>query len=347
MASATLPKQRVNSIDFFRFLCATMVVIGHLSFDETWGAVGYFLEHIYPMISVPFFLSVSGYFYIRSLENGDKRFTKQLKHILTVYSLWSMIYTLVSIILSPPTSAESLLVSLKKMPVTFLFYGYPYHFWYFPAVLGAIILTELFYKLGFEKALLPLSFALFTIGCLGCSYYKIGIQVPLLRALYRHEEFITVRRILLTGFPFFSSGYLLLRLEKGPLTGKHTVVLWLVSVLVFMGELLFVRRLGLARVFQLTFGLYLLLIATMLLLLRYPMPQYGSRAASIRSMANMTYYAHPLLQLLLSVGSYYMGIRFPDAVMFVVMVVVPSFTGWLCHGLLQKGRWRILRYFVG
>ena len=138
-----------------------------------------------------------------------------------------------------------------------------------------------------------------------------------------------------------------MQLEKGSLTGKHTIILWLVSALVFIGELLFVHSLGLARVFQLTFGLYLLLIATMLLLLRYPMPQYGSAAASIRSMANMTYYTHPLLQLLLSVGGYYMGIRFPDAVMFVVMVVVPSFAGWLCHRLLQKGLCRILRYFVG
>ncbi len=151
METVTLPKQRVNSIDYFRYLCAMMVVIGHLSFDQTWGAVGYFLENIFPMISVPFFLSVSGYFYIRSLESGKRMFSKQLKHILTVYTLWSIIYTLPNLLLFPPASMEALLASLKKIPVTFLFYDYPYHFWYFPALLGAIVLTELFYRAEWDQ----------------------------------------------------------------------------------------------------------------------------------------------------------------------------------------------------
>ena len=340
----TLSKERVNSIDFFRYVCAIMVVICHLSFDEIWGDVGYFLENIYPMISVPFFLSVSGYFYIRDLEAGKGRFWKQLKHILTVYALWGILYTIPTLLLFPPTSLHGLLASLKKMPVTFLFYGFPYHFWYFPAVLFSIILTELFYRAKLQKALLPVSLVLFLIGCLGCSYYRIGIRIPVLRTLYHHPEFMTIRRILLTGFPFFSSGYLLLRLEQTALKPKHTIVLWFISVLVFLGELLFVHTFGLKRVFMLTPGLYLLLLATMLLLFRHPMARHTSTGAVFRTMSNMTYYAHPLLQLLLSVLGYHIGVTFSDPVMLVILVTVPSLLGCLCHHLLQKGRCRILRH---
>ncbi len=347
MDTVTLPRQRVNSIDYFRYLCALMVVTGHLAFDEMWGPVGYFLENIYPMISVPFFLSVSGYFYIKSLEAGKKPFFKQMKHILTVYTLWSIVYTLVSLLLFPPHSMKELLTSLKKTPVTFLFYGYPYHFWYFPALLGAIVLTELFYGMKLKKALLPVSLVLFIIGCLGCSYYKLGIQIPVLRTLYRHSEFMTIRRILLTGFPFFSSGYLLLRLEKTAIKAKHTVVLWVVSAFLFLAELMFVYYFGLKRVFMLTPGLYLLLIATMLLLFRHPMPRHTATAEVFRSMANMTYYAHPLLQLFLSVLGYHIRVDFPEPVMFVLMVAVPSLLGWLGHRLLQTGRWKLLGAFMG
>ena len=52
-------KQRNNSIDLFRYLCAVLVVIIHSSFWRQWGTFGYFLGEILTRIAVPFFFAVT------------------------------------------------------------------------------------------------------------------------------------------------------------------------------------------------------------------------------------------------------------------------------------------------
>lgn len=91
-------KHRTNSIDLFRYVCAIMVVIIHSSFWASWGKFGFFVGHVFPRIAVPFFFAVSGYFYIKALENGKAPLLKQVKHLFSIYTFWSLVYLLPGII---------------------------------------------------------------------------------------------------------------------------------------------------------------------------------------------------------------------------------------------------------
>lgn len=73
-------KQRNQSIDIFRLLCAVMVVAIHTSpLSELGDGAAYLFQEIVPRIAVPFFFAAAGYFYIGKLERGDRCFLPYLK----------------------------------------------------------------------------------------------------------------------------------------------------------------------------------------------------------------------------------------------------------------------------
>lgn len=69
-------KERNNSIDIFRYLCAVMVIAIHTHpFSEVNEELGYLCTQVLPRIAVPFFFAIAGYFYIQKIEKNQNRFS--------------------------------------------------------------------------------------------------------------------------------------------------------------------------------------------------------------------------------------------------------------------------------
>ncbi len=339
-------KQRTCSIDLFRYLCAVMVVIIHSTFWQSWGDIGFFIGNIFPRIAVPFFFAVSGYFYIKGLERGKKVFGKQMKHLLSIYSIWSIVYFLLSFLNQLRAGSLNLLSFLKDCLFFYLVLGSYGHFWFFPAIIISTCLVTLFYKAKITKALLPISIGLYIVGCLGCSYFGLGSKIPLLGALLQHSSFTTIRRIFLMGFPFFVSGGVLLKLDALR-ERKFLPLLWLGTAVVFVAEICLVSYFALAENVIISFALYPLLLLTLLLLFKYPMAHCTRSASICRSIANFTYYAHPLMVTLLTEGLLLLGISVANLVVFLWTVLSCLFVGLVCHFLVTKKNIKLVKLFIG
>ena len=143
-------KQRNNSIDIFRYVCALMVVAIHAHpFCELGVNADFFFSTLLPRIAVPFFFAASGYFYIKKLESGAERcFSRYLKRIVTTYALWSVIYFIF-------TFCKGGYSALKWFAVSsiynFFVKGSYYHFWFFPALIISVCLITVFYKMNLKK----------------------------------------------------------------------------------------------------------------------------------------------------------------------------------------------------
>ncbi len=289
-------KQRNNSIDLFRYVCALMVVAIHTHpFCELGTNADFFFSTLLPRIAVPFFFAASGYFYIKKLESGKEHcFSQYLKRIVITYILWSVIYFIFTFCKGGYSALKWFAVSSVY---NFFIKGSYYHFWFFPALIISMCLTTVFYKLNLKKLLLPVSLLLYVIGCIGCAYYKIGVRVPLLRIIYESGYFTIVRRIFMMGFPFFSCGKLIDILEKrlNKRGNAKIFVMTAVSFVIWLVEIAAVLKFGLSANIIITFGLYPMLISVFLLLLRYPLPNCSKTASIFRTSANFTFYSHPLI----------------------------------------------------
>ena len=213
-----LAKIRNNAIDIFRYICAILVVCVHaVPFAEINSNLSYFFVQILPRVAVPFFFTISGYYYIKKiLEEGadiNKIFWKYVLKLLILYSLWSIIYIMIKFIQGLGQGID-IFSFLKQTILNYFFYGSYYHLWFFPALFFSISITTLFAKMKKVKWLAYSSIVLYIIGCLGCSYFAIGEQIPLIKGLIHFSHFKLIRTVILMGLPFFIMGYFVNLLQE-------------------------------------------------------------------------------------------------------------------------------------
>lgn len=286
-------KVKNSSIDIFRYICAIMVVAIHTNpFADINSTLAYLFTEIIPRIGVPFFFAVSGYFYIQKLEKNEKPFFHYIKRLLTTYFIWSCLYFLIDFIKWGHSDIKGF---AKNCIYSFAITGSCYHFWYFPAIVFAVCFTTLLFKIKCKKLIIPLSFILYIAGCLSCSYYELGVQIPVLGKAVSFLGATIVRRVLLMGFPFFVSGYLVYKIKDNfmKVSNKKFMYIWAASCMIWLAELAFVIKLDYKLNIIITLGLYLFLVATLLILLKNPLPKYRRIAEKSRVIANFTYYSHP------------------------------------------------------
>ena len=98
------------------------------------------------------------------------------------------------------------------------------------------------------------------------------------------------------GFPFFTAGGMVKciydRFYYNKKAGLCTVCL---SVILWLTEIFLVVILELQQNIIVTFGLFGLVIETLLFLLTHPMSNYTFIGNIARKLANFTYYSHPLV----------------------------------------------------
>ena len=332
-------KTRNASIDLFRYICAVLVVAIHTRpFEEFSTFLGFFFSQVLTRVAVPFFFVVAGYFYIAKLEKGKTPFFKYIKRLLVTYLLWSMVYYAYDFF------SEGVL-SIKSFVYSFLINGSCYHLWFFPAIIFAVCLTTFLYKIKCKKVVVPLSLILYAVGCLGCSWYAVGVKIPVLSKLYNFFLFTDVRRIFLMGFPFFVAGGVVLKVKEKilPALNKKTSFLCIASaVVVFLAEIIAVIKFNLQNTVVITFGLYPLVVLIVLLLFKFPMPNFNKISDKTRVYANFTYYAHPLLMNLLRIMAKVLHFNISQTVMFASVLVITFVISTVIYKLNNK----TINYFV-
>lgn len=328
-------KRRINSIDIFRYICSVMVIAIHTApFSDINEQLGYVFSQIIPRIAVPFFFAVSGYFYMSKMENGNNCFFKYLKRLLSTYFIWSFLYyTIDYVTWGHENSINFITQGIYRLIIT----GSHYHLWFFPALIFSLCISTLLFKVKCKYILIPLSIGLYIIGCLGCSYYKIGIKIPILQNLFTSSHFEIIRRVLLMGFPFFVCGYLVYKIQyklQGKLKNMTQLCIWIVSVAIWLIEICSVRILKCENNIIITFGLYLLVITTLWILIRNPLSESNKIAEKCRVLANFTYYAHPFWMMCVSFSaSYLFGINISATVLFILTLIITYIGGIIIYKL--------------
>lgn len=156
--------KRNGAIDVFRYICAVMVVAIHTSpFYDLNEDIGYIATEVLTRIAVPFFFLVSGYFYIKKLNQKTNVFRTYLLRILKTYAVWSCLYYLVDFLEWGHTNLKGFVAHCFY---SFTVIGSHYHFWFFPALIVSICIVTLVYRGGLQRFLLPISIILYITGCM-------------------------------------------------------------------------------------------------------------------------------------------------------------------------------------
>ena len=331
-------KVRNCSIDIFRYVCAIMVVGIHTQpLSEFSYEAGYIFSNIVPRIAVPFFFAAAGYFYVQKLERGQKPFFPYIKRLLIPYFIWSIIYDIVDFIAREQPDMKHFLAGCVYR---FVITGTYEHFWFFPALLFAVCCTTLLFKIGGGKLLIPIGIFLYGIGCLGCSYYKLAVKIPGLGGLFLMPQFDLIRRVLLMGLPFFLCGYLVYKIESLA-AGKRLYFPAVIITGIWLAEIYIVRAFQWENNIILTFGLYPLVVVTMLILLKNPLPAYKDFSGKCAVLADFTYYSHPLYMEALSLAVFRVVHKEITATpKFLLTVALTAATGFLIYIFNGCGGWK-------
>ncbi|WP_455544270.1 acyltransferase family protein [Intestinibacter sp.] len=291
----TLQYEHINSIDYIKLICAFLVVAIHTHpFEEYNKVLFYLCTEVIPRIAVPFFFTVSGYFYLKALNLKKDIFRNYMKRLLQSYVIWTIIYILVRLItLSQDYTIKGFIMDTIIM---FFYLGSYYHLWYFVALIICVLIVTFFNKYNKLQFLYVISILLYFIGLLGTSYYKFGMKIPVLSNLYRISYFTEIRRYFMMGLPFFMLGYLLNKIK----TFKHIKKILLLNIILFVIEIIIVNKFGLQNSIVISVFLYPLVATIFLTCVKNPMMNYGRYANISRLLSSFIYYIHPIIILLIS-----------------------------------------------
>lgn len=220
------------------------------------------------------------------------------------------------------------------MLANYLFNGSYYHLWYLVSIIYSTASIYLFCKLGLSKALFPLSIVCYAIGLLGTSYYSVGSNLYCLRLLFDSSWFLSIRRIILMGSPFTVLGWTISE-DKLRITLTRRQLRFAAGLIaaLFAAESIAVAVSGVSRTIVITAFLYPLLLLLFNLCLAYPCKKQKRLAAVCKDTANIVYFWHPAVILMLS------QIIADSFLLFLVTTVICLLIGFGYHALKRKRRY--------
>lgn len=199
-----MSEKRNTLVDVTRVIAAAGIILSHVDLKGC-GPIGTLLgQFLSVRFSLMFFLAVIGFYLEKSYQYGKSSVFKRIKTLSRVYIAWTLIYLVLSFVL---------LVLIENMPLKhyffsrlkgFLFSGSYYHFWFYPAVIYALLFIAGIKKLLGNRSLrllIPLSITLYSIGLLGTGYLPIGRKIPGLQALYAVKDFDAIMHLFFLGLP--------------------------------------------------------------------------------------------------------------------------------------------------
>ncbi|MCL2508521.1 MAG: acyltransferase [Oscillospiraceae bacterium] len=331
---------RNHAVDVFRYVCAVLVVSIHTHpFEEINYNAGFFASQIITRVAVPFFFAVAGYFYIGSLLAGTRVLWKYIKKLVFVYTFWSVFYFIISYYRYHRAEMSVGAFITGRVIQDYFFRGSEYHLWFFPALIFSVLMAAWLKKLRLMKIFAYISPLLFAVGCLSLAYKNVAAQVPVLAGIFGWSEFTAFRRILLTGFPFFMTGYFLnaFKSKWEKLSNKKMLTMIFICGAGFLLEILFILLFLLPDDITLTFMLYPLLFSLMIFLLNNPFPQGAGVSEGFRVTANVTFYMHPAFIILFRfLGAKLFGVAVPNTIMFLAVCTAVGALGLAIYKIDSK-----------
>ena len=229
------------SLDLLKFTMALMVVgvHGNVLLDIN-SSVSYVLINGLFRMAVPTFFIINGFYFYQTIKK--RQVTAWFKRVLILYVFWMMIY---SYFWLPNFSIKTIRTMIE---------GYE-HLWYIQSMIGAALLL-LILRIYDTKLIILITLSTFLAG-VGLQYiayfHLLGDNI-----LDEKLNYVPIyRNFLLTGFPYFSIGYLIHRYKiykQTPLSVLAPIVL--VGGLLLMNETYFnlistPRRSGFDNLFSL------------------------------------------------------------------------------------------------
>lgn len=197
-------KKYQKSIDQFRLLAACLVICIHTApLLEINLFANYLLVQIVARVAVPFFFCLSGYYYFKKLSQT----TDQISVLLSFLKQNLRYYLYACLIYIPFYLLKNPQFDLLQLSSDFLYHGFHYHLWYFPAVLLAAVIVTFLY-LYMPKHTFMILLALYFFGSLLNVYLPLiaigGLQTALQSVL---DFFTTVRNGIFFAPLFFYLGF--------------------------------------------------------------------------------------------------------------------------------------------
>lgn len=191
-----------NLLNTEKAIAAYSIIFIHCSFPSLFGIIIDCLARF----AVPLFFMISGYYcYSDDKINLQKKFTKKIKHILTLIIISNIIYLSWGIIVRLPNKVEIKawlisLISIKSIIKLIFFNDFlAIHLWFLFALLNCYIIMVIINKFNLYKISYFLIPILLMINIIGTNvlYLLVG-PIP-----------CSFRNFLFLGFPFFMLGNLM------------------------------------------------------------------------------------------------------------------------------------------
>ena len=199
-----MPDKRNALIDVTRVAAAAGIILCHVDLTGSGAVDTLFRQFLSARFSLMFFLAVIGFYLEKSFLQGKSPVRKRVGALARVYGAWSLVYLVLSFVLLVVVQKTPLWQYLAGRVESFFLSGSYYHFWFYPAVIYALLLIGGVRRLLGGRALrllLPLAVMLYAVGLFGTGYLPLGRQLPGLSALYALESFEAIMHLALLGFP--------------------------------------------------------------------------------------------------------------------------------------------------
>lgn len=281
------------SIDIFRYVCSLLVVMIHTSaFSEVNSIIFSFFLSL-TRIAVPFFFSISGYFYIKNISTSSSYFYKKLFSLLYPYFLWNILYFILLFITNVIQNHQSIISFIVECTIRFFVVGSYYHLWFFPSLFFSLFITQILYQKKHLHFLFLLSILLYICNIIYIFYYQVLTSNTHFALIFNSPYFSPIKRLVVMGIIFSTCGYSAVLIEKSScITNKKLLIICSISGFIFQCET-FICKIDILF----SFALFLSILCIVILLLKNPLYSFYSISKTSKNLATFTYFSHPIFIL--------------------------------------------------
>lgn len=339
--------KNLGLVDIAKFVCAILVVCIHTHpLKDVSPLLDYGLVQYVSRLAVPYYFVAAGYFLFR--KTSPNEFDSKVPicyaiRMLKLYVIWSIIYlplSIIEIVNDEDGSLHGVLAWVRNAIMT----GSYSHLWFLKSMAVAVlILTFLFNKKCPLKRILILAGFFYALGLLGGQTYT-GLLSPLksyssIWTLLKivQKIIVTTRNGVFEGFIFVGIG-MLMAYKPIWLTFNSAMGGFAISMILLLGEAIFVQYIGLAEMHELYVFLvpavsFLFYITTHIELKEKKIYGY------LRKMSTLIYFTHLYpIKIVEIVGnnleSYTNGISNNSLVQFFCVTI---FTVMISYAIVRMG----------
>lgn len=298
------------TIDFFRIVFSVLIVALHSSpFIEYNEYVSYFVSQTFSRLAVPFFATVTGYYFFSQIK---KNYLKSIKNLLFLYVPWSLVSFIYDIAYWKGTKIECFIHLVK----TLFLYGWQ-QLWYMLAIIYLLIILFLAEKIGIKnKYLFFLSIPCLLLGIMRYAYGLLFEKIGLFKSVFGFIDKIEQKNWFLLIFPFFMLGWLINQIKNEKII-KYSGLLCLISVFGFSSEVVLTTLFNLKDGFKLCIFSYFVILFLMLFCLSHPGNAKPQTCKMCSRVASCIYVAHQVIL------SFCFRMEISETPIFFIAIVIP------------------------